>query len=429
MRLNSPWPTNGRKNIYSVLHLAACAGLFIILLLLIWKAGRAGLSSLLSNYGASTNQLETINAAVDLSPDDPESHYLRGTVLEANSEIGEATTEYRKAASLRPDDYVLWLSLAHACELNGDTLCALDAAKQARTLAPYYAQPHWQLGNILVRAGHTEEGFAELRLAGEADRTLLPASIDLAWQLGGGDLEFVKQAFQPSTSESYLALGEYLKKRGQVLEAIAMFTSAGDRDEATQARGQYIAELISAKKFKEAYTLWKSGDAGNVAPPGSLADPGFELETNLEKPGFGWRQENKPPSLSLSLDDSHPREGKRSLKVEFKGDSNPAVPIITQLVLVEPQTHYQLNFAARTEKIVTGGPPILLVIDADSGGVLGKSQLLIQENENWRDYTIDFTTGKSATAIKISLQREACSSSPCPAFGDLWLDASSLQKL
>src|SRR5712664_2657446 len=134
-------------------QLAKSAGLVMILLFLIWTAGRAGFASLLSAYAARTNQLAAANAAVTLSPRDPEAHYIRAAILEASDDLSTATAEYMRAVSLRPDDYVLWLSLAHARELNGDMPGAIAAAKQAVQLAPYYAQPHWQLGNLLVRAG------------------------------------------------------------------------------------------------------------------------------------------------------------------------------------------------------------------------------------------------------------------------------------
>jgi hypothetical protein len=48
------------------------------------------------------------------------------------------------------------------------------AARQAIPLAPDYAEPHYQLGNILVRAGQTEEGFKELQLAAASNPTLFP---------------------------------------------------------------------------------------------------------------------------------------------------------------------------------------------------------------------------------------------------------------
>src|SRR5207249_1656978 len=97
----------------------------------------------------------------------------------------------------------------------------IAAARQATELAPYYAQPHWQLGNLLVRAGRAEEGFRELRLAGASNPDLLPPSIDLAWQLSPGKIQFVMQAIQPDSPAAYLAVAEYLKKHGQVADVIA----------------------------------------------------------------------------------------------------------------------------------------------------------------------------------------------------------------
>lgn len=428
MRLHSPWPINGRKTVYPLLRFAAGAGLFIIFLLLIWNAGRSGLSSLLSNYGASTNRLDATTAAVKLSPDDPESHYLRATVLEDNGELGEAIIEYREAASLRPDDYVLWLSLAYTCELNGDTSCALAAAKKAVPLAPYYMQPHWQLGNILLRAGQIDEAFKELRLAASSDPTLLPGIIDMAWQLSRGDVEFVKQSIQPETPESYKALALYFKKHGEVSAASAMFHSAGPGAELE--RQQYLNELIAAKQFKEAYALWAASHPSNSENVfGALRDPGFEQENNLEEPGFGWRRDNKAPSMSLSLDDTKPREGRYSLRVDFKGDSDPKVPIVSQLVLVEPRTYYQLHFAINSEDLVSGGLPGISVIDAGSNAVLGQTSEFPQRTNNWQDYTIDFNSTEQTIAVRVSLQRESCSESPCPIFGRLRLDNFFIRKL
>ena len=133
--------------------------------------------------------------------------------------------------------------------------------------------------------------------------------------------------------------------------------------------------------------------------------------------------------VSLSLDTENPREGRSSLKVEFNGESDPAAPIIAQLVLVEPHTHYQLRFAVRTEEIVSGGLPGVVVIDAGNLQVLGQSGAFPQASNGWRDYTIEFEPGAGTEAVRISLQRDRCSRSPCPIFGRLWLDNFSLRKL
>jgi len=403
----------------------AATGLVVSLLLLTWNAGREGFSSLLSAYAAKAYDIDAANAAVSLRSS-PDTHFARGTILEARNDVAGAASEYYVAARARPDDCILWLSLARARELGGETEGAVAAARQAVPLAPYYAQPHWQLGNILLRAGYREEGFKELRLAGLSNPTLMPGVIDLAWRLSDGKPQFVEQAVQPKTPEAYQALGQYLRHLGDLEAALYVYDASAGLAPESERRAN-IGALVAAKRFREAYALWARQRQGTSA--GVVNDSGFEKEEDLQETGFGWRTVDKVQGFLLSLDTSDPKQGHSSLKVEFDGDSDPAAAVISQLVLVEPHTHYQLSFAARTEGIVSGGLPRIVAIDADNNNVLGQSPELPQATNGWRDYAFYFDSGESATAVRITLQRQSCSSPRCPIFGRLWLDNVWLQKL
>ncbi len=404
---------------------AVAAALVIVFLLLTWNGARSGLASLLTTSAAISNEIDSANAAVRFNASNPDAHYVRATILMV-TDLPAAITEFEQAALARPDDYVLWLSLARARELNGDASGAVAAARQAVPLAPDYAQPHYQLGNILLRAGQREEAFRELRLAGASNPTLMPGIIDLAWRVSGGNVEFVTRAIAPGTPQVYQAMGQYFRERKAVGAAIAMYAAAGNA--ADNARNSYLRELIGAKRFKDAANLWGVGQGTRLAP-GVMIDPGFEQESDLDVPGFGWRLGEKREGFRLSLDANNPREGRSSLKVEFSGDSDPSSPVISQLVLIEPASRYQLRFGVRSEGIVSGGPPLVTVIDADADQPLKQSEQFPNATNGWREYTIDFDSGPSATAVKIALQRQPCDKSPCPIFGRLWLDNFSLQKL
>jgi hypothetical protein len=274
-----------------------------------------------------------------------------------------------------------------------------------------------------VRAGRRDEGFAELRQAGAINPELLPSIIDLAWQLSHGDEQFVRTAIRPATAQTSAALANYLIKHGKFEAAAAVIADAGAA--LADSRRQYIEQLISAKRFAEAYRLW------SIAHPPveqvALNDGGFEQESDLDEPGFGWRAK-KSEGVVLSLGNTKPREGKSSLRVEFKGPSDPGTALISQLALVQPRGHYQLQFAVRPENIVSGGLPTVVVIDAVSGQVLGKTVGLSAAGVEWHDYTIDFTVLENSPAIQIVVRREACSKTPCPIYGHLWLDAFVLRK-
>jgi tetratricopeptide (TPR) repeat protein len=400
-----------------IVLLFALVGLFF----LAWHSARAGYGSLLTKKALATRNLVKANTAVRLSPGNPQAHVILGALLEANDDRADAIPHYEMAVNLRPQDYVLRMQLARGQELEGDTEAAINSARVAASLAPSYAQPHWQLGNILVRAGRADEGFSELRLAGTSDPSLLPATIDLAWQLSRGKVDYVIQAIHPQTPDAYKALAAYFLKRGQAEPATKMFAAAGSSLTEPERRAS-INDLISAKKFREAHSLWMVAHPPDPDGPLMFAG-GFEEETDLDEPGFGWRAINSTPSLKLSLDNSNPQEGRSSLRIDFNGESNAASPVISQLVLLEPKTRYQLLLAYRTENLVSGGLPTIVVLDASDNKVLGQTEVLPQTTEGWRTTKIDFTTGESTTAIQIALQRQPCPAPQCPIFGKLWLDS------
>lgn len=399
----------------------------IVLLLLAFRdAGSTGFASLLSTYSAVGKDIAAANAAIELKPRDAAAHLVKGALLEAKGNIAEAIEAYTQAIRLREDDYVLWLHLAHARDLNGQSTEAEAAARQAILLAPYYAQPHWQLGNILVRNGQFDEGFKELKLAAASDSIFLPAVIDLAWRISKEDIGFVQRALQPNTPDLYKALSEFLKKKNRWTEASEMFLAAGPGAEAE--RKLFLTELISNRKFSEAAKVWAMDHPEAKSMISNIRNAGFEQEGDLDEPGFSWRQENKAKAVSISLDPNNPKEGRTSLVVAFDGEANPAEPIISQLLLVEPNSHYRLHFSARTENLVSGGTPYIAISNPATNVILGQASPFPKQQIDWQDYVIDFQSADNAQTLQLALRRIPCSSGPCPVFGRLWLDNFSLIK-
>jgi tetratricopeptide (TPR) repeat protein len=399
----------------------------------IWSAGAAGLSKLNSKYALVSRSLAPAERAVHLTDSDPEAHSSLALVLRNERDLKGAVREFERAATLRPRDYVLWYELALARDSAGDEEGALAACQQSISLAPYYGRPHWLLGNLLFRAGRREEAFAELRRAATSDSKFISSLIDLAWGAHRGDAVAVEQAVQPQTNVARIALAKYFVRKGKIDEALTLFRAAGEVSE--DERRALLKELLTAGRFKEAYDIWAMSREESVVKHGNgyrgITEPGFEGAIRLNEAGFNWQQPAGLDNVQVSLDTANAHAGARSLRIELSGDSNPTVPIISQLVTVEPNARYTLNFAARTEQIVTGGLPQITVSEA-AVSEANKAPLgampLPASTDSWRDFSVQFVTGKETEAIVIKIDRQSCGGNPCPAYGRIWLDDFSLQK-
>jgi len=393
-----------------------------------WSAGRAGVARLFSTY---QGWLALTNKGANLSPSDPEARFGYAVALSRAGQHEEAIKQFERTIALRPRHHHLWVELGRIRSQVGDQPGAQAAFKEAVRRAPYYAQPRWQLGSILLRMHHRDEAFAELRRAATSDPNLLPSLIDLAWDAYSADARAVKQAVQPQTTATYLALARFFVKQGEMNEASGLFRAAGDA--ADWDRRTLLKELVAAKRFTESYTLWASGRDESGARQsgfGIITDGGFEGEIDADNPGFGWQLTRDVPAARASRDTSEPAVGAYSLRVDWNGASYPFTPVVSQLVLVESKVRYRLNFMARTQKVVTGGLPVVAVIDANRDGqTLAQTGPLSSDISGWQEHTVEFATSDETRAVRIIVQRENCTSEPCPIFGRVWFDAFSLWKL
>lgn len=403
-------------------------------------AGRAGLSSFYSRYAVKASMmpgsdpdslLPAAEEASRLTPSDPEAYRARGVARVALDQPADAAVEFTQAASLRPRHYLLWLELGRARDQADDVDGALQALQESVRLAPYFAQPRWQLGNVLLRAGRYEEAFAELRRAIAGDSTRLPLALELAWAASGGDAHAVEQFIQPANPSARLQLARFLAKHGKATEAVDLFREGGGIAEADQRA--LVAELVTAKKFTAAYEVWASGRTGLDESNHGLAaitDGSFENKISPHDPGFGWQINQKVQTVRIRLETKQAHDGVNSLQVEWNGNSDPYSQLVTQFALVEPKTRYRLHFVALVKDVISGGMPVVVVSDASSAEyrVLGQSTPLKKNDREWEEYDFEFETGEQTEAALLSLQRQPCASDPCPIFGRLWLDAFSLKK-
>jgi hypothetical protein len=381
---------------------------------------------MLSDYAGRAAVSAAADASVALAPSDPEAHYARANLSADAGDYATAARDYEAALNLRPRDYVLWVELGKAKEEAGDAEGALEAFRRAVGLAPFYARPRWQLGNALLRAGRREEAVEEMRRAAGSDPRLYPNLVETLWHVGGRNPHALARDARPATAEQSLAVVRFLIKAGAGAEGLRLLRESGATLSA-EARQRLVADLLAAEDFAGAYEVWAEGRA--VARRGSFADGGFEGEARTDEEGFGWRFASGARGLRLSLDAESPREGARSLLVEYAGASGPAERAVSQLLLVEPGARYRLTFAARTKSLVTGGPPVVEVFSASKpGAALASTAALPPATEGWRDFALEFDA-PAGGAVRVALRREPCATSPCPAFGNVWLDAFELRRL
>ncbi|HEX8145404.1 MAG TPA: hypothetical protein VF553_22740 [Pyrinomonadaceae bacterium] len=399
-----------------------------------WYAGRWYIANVLADNapGMETGAIEMAEWTTQLAPDDPLTHWTVAALGKQTlppEQLAQALRQYEVAASLSPNDYRLWVDLGRAREQAGDRPGSEKALRRAVELAPFYSEPRWLLGNLLLRAGRTDEAFVELHRAAEQDPRLRPQIFNMAWYVYGQNVESVSRAAGNSPA-ARADLVSYLMGLQRLDDALGQWNGLGAADKIAQRTVglTLMKALLEAKRFHAAYRLYRDIETSG-AQPEQVFNGGFEGDVALtDESPFDWHARSVPQA-QIGLDERYRRSGNRSLRVRFQAPGQLDFKTMGQLVIAQPSTAYRLEFYVRAADLKSASTPLIEVQEGADRSVLASSAPLPVGTTDWQLVTLDFKTGPKTEAIVIVTNRSACDSeTPCPIFGIVWYDDFNLQR-
>jgi hypothetical protein len=378
--------------------------------------------------------VEMAQLAARWAPRDPLTHWRLGALKEKvfNPEnLAAAANEYKLAVEAAPYDYRYWMEYGRALEATGDTASAEKALRRAVELAPQYSRPRWVYGNFLLRQERIDEAFDQLSRAANADELMRPQVFTLAWQIFNGDLDkIVKAVPSPVVRLQFVV---YLINGGSFDEAARVLRSVNEADRRAQSdlTSEIVKTLITKKQFHAALTILREVETDPLQLPTAekVWNGGFEMPLVPKDPRpFHWAI--MPTGLAAMSIDTNAHNGSGSLKIIFKVAGKLETVPISQVVIVEPDTQYRLQFYQRISDLVSAATPVVGILDASDNSALATSPPLQTGTHDWELITLDFKT-KKTDGVQLGFYRGSCGDGQpvCPIFGTVWYDEFNLQRI
>jgi len=378
------------------------------------------------------NAAAVASAARSLAPSDPLTQWFAANKEKENfsaENIDRSVQMFEDLVRLSPYDYRWWLELGRAYEQAEKFDRAEAAIRKGVELAPQYTYPHWQLGNFLLRQNKVDEAFSELRFTATQSFVYREQVFGLAWDYFEKDPKRV-EALASDDPGVRASLALFYAARNSAENSLRIWNTLTPEQKAENPEiPKTIAQaLYDQRKFLQSVEFASQSGIDPNSKKEAITDPGFEESlSQQENTLFDWKALRGDAKVDISTDSVTKIEGKRSLRITFKGYSKLNFINLLQTVAVEPLGRYRLSFMLRTENLRSAGMPAFQVTNGTTNEPLAQQELPTG-NSDWQRVTLEFVVPENADGIFLQTIRIPCGGE-CPIVGTFWYDDFKLERV
>jgi len=409
----------------------ACLIIFVLLLAgVVWFGARWNFAN---SASLRADRVDMIPVLTSLGPDDPQTHFTAAVLLDKTFEPEDAARsleEFKKAAQLSPNNYLVVLALAKAYDRAGDRGNADEMFRRARELAPNYSDVKFAYANFLLRGeNHEKEAFELLADAARSRAEYAASAAILALESAGQNVGEARRLLGDAPS-ARAALAIYLLTKDRVEDAADLWASLPSELKTGQLRpdGEKLAaKLIEKHQYRLAVNVLNDLGTGPQLAADTVTNSGFEGGVGGDASSiFNWKIDaGSTPQIALA-DQAH--SGKVSLFFVFDSKRADAFREVKQTVAVEPGSRYRLSAFYKTELRAADDVTMHLVVTSAATSAAIAASRSFALNAEWAEASAEFEVPSDTDGIVIRLVRDDCRSPICPLSGKLWLDDVTLTK-
>ena len=293
----------------------------------------------------------------------------------------------------------------------------------------------WTTGNHYLLTNRAEKAFPYFRRLLDMDPAYLEATIRVCLRATRDPQEIytgvIPQGKDASGRFAFLMFLSSSSDYENAMRIWGQMISGPDRSPELSMVTPFLDFLIDHNQIQDATLVWSDLEHAGVIPPPQPSETGDLLhDGGFEAPplnsGFDWRTSDSP-DLDIDFSDSSPYKGAKCLRVKFVVGRNADYDLVNQVVLVKPNTRYQLTAYVRSDNLTSASGPRLRVLEMGCDSCTVRTSDPTVGSTEWHPVEVAFTTQAQTQAVKISFWRPQDQLSHADITGTVWLDEVSLR--
>jgi tetratricopeptide (TPR) repeat protein len=370
----------------------------------------------------------TLESAVQYFPNSARLHARLAEISQQERRMAEARAYALRAINLSPHNYAFHILLATIEESNGEAQAAEESLSEALKLAPNKTEAHWQVANLLLRAGKLGQAAYEFRASCAMNHKLLPVTLTMMWRASNGKLEAL-EAVTPADNVSKFALANFLLKQSRAGDAANIFNQIERTARVLMPEtSAFINALASSDQLELARNLWidTAGEGGKQRP--FIWNGGFESDIVKGFSQFDWTI-GSSDYAKVKIVTGQAHGGSRALRLDFTGrDTTRLTSEIRQLTVLNSGGRYSLECYAKAENLATTEGPQIAVTTRE-GELIAVSEPVALAQTGWQRLAVEFTAPQTPAAFFITVRRRPKFSYDEPTSGTVWFDDFTLTEV